>query len=189
MNVLPVTTVVRRHVKPGREADYETWLTALQTDAHALPGYLGAEVLRPRASGEPYVSIFRFVSPATLHAFETSDIRKRHLARLPPLVDAEAELERLSGLEVWFDPPPGTVAAQPVRWRMVILLIVTVLILVEALGLVVRFVLPDLPRPAATALVVVMQVLLLTYVFLPALTRRFAFWLFPVPKPANGVSR
>lgn len=180
----PVTTIVRRHVKTGREADYETWLTALQADAHALPGYLGAEVLRPRAPEEPYVSIFRFSSPETLHAFETSDLRKRHMARLRPLVDADADLDRLSGLEVWFDPPQGTVAAQPVRWRMVILLIVAVFLLVEALGFALRTALPQLPRLPATALVVTLQVVLLTYVILPVLTRRFAFWLLPVPKPA-----
>jgi hypothetical protein len=43
----PVTVVITRRVKTGREADYEVWLRRLQADAHGLRGYLGVTTQRP----------------------------------------------------------------------------------------------------------------------------------------------
>ena len=37
----PVTVIIRRRVRPGREAAYEAWLQRLQADARMLQGYLG----------------------------------------------------------------------------------------------------------------------------------------------------
>ncbi|MEM7378974.1 MAG: antibiotic biosynthesis monooxygenase, partial [Pseudomonadota bacterium] len=88
-----------------------------------------------------------------------------------------------SGLEVWFEAPQGTIAAQPVRWRMACLIFLTVFALVEALSFLLSIVAPGLGPPFSTAVVILVQVLLLTYVLLPLLTRVFAFWIFPDAKP------
>lgn len=57
----PVTVVGTRHVKPGREPDYEAWLARLLRDAATLPGYLGVTVQRPAPTGpRAYTSVFRF---------------------------------------------------------------------------------------------------------------------------------
>ncbi|MDE1998361.1 MAG: hypothetical protein KGI91_04475 [Burkholderiales bacterium] len=37
----PVTELIRRRVKAGRELEYEAWLQRLQAEARSLPGYLG----------------------------------------------------------------------------------------------------------------------------------------------------
>ena len=73
----PVTVVVTRRVKPGREAAYEAWLERLIREASVLPGYLGTNVQRPAATGpREYTSVFRFDSVEHLRAFEDSDLRR-----------------------------------------------------------------------------------------------------------------
>lgn len=174
-----ITTVVRRRVRLGQEAGYEAWLAELLRDAACLPGYLGTDVRRPTAPDRTYVSIFRFDTLANLDAFERSDLRRTHLARVTPYVEADAVWDRTTGLEVWFDAPAGTVAAQPTRWKMALLLIGLVFVLVEGLRTIVGLIAPDLSPPLALLVIVTAQVCLLTYVIMPPVTRALAFWLFP----------
>ena len=43
----PVTLVLRRKVKAGREAEYETWLAGVQEASRGVAGYLGVSTIRP----------------------------------------------------------------------------------------------------------------------------------------------
>ena len=43
----PVTAVASRRVKPGREQEFEEWVSGILAAANKFPGYLGSEVLRP----------------------------------------------------------------------------------------------------------------------------------------------
>lgn len=185
-----VTVVVTRRVKPGREADYEAWLTRLQAAARGLPGYLGVTTQRPGAGGpREYVSAIRFATLADLRAFEGSELRARHLAEVADIVEADAVWQRLTGLEFWFTPPPGTVVPQPSRARMALLMTVVVFGLVLSIGAAVNAaaaLLPvPLPGPLRLLLTVALEVLLMTYWLMPLLTRRLARWIYP----AQAVSR
>lgn len=176
----PVTVVVSRRVKAGREAAYEAWLDRLIAGASSMPGYVGAKVQRPRG-GEPpvYTSVFRFESVETLRAFETSDLRRRALAEVADLVEADAVWSRLTGLELWFTPPPGTVVPQPSRLRMALVMIVVVYGLVLSLGQLVSLVLVAAPAPVRLLVTIVIEVFLMTYVLMPRLTRWLARWIYP----------
>jgi uncharacterized protein len=179
-----VTVVITRRVKAGREADYEAWLKRLQYGAHTAPGYLGVTTQRP-ASGSPseYISAVRFASLADLRQFERSDLHRRALAEVAPLVEGDAVWQHLSGLEFWFTPPPGTVVPQPSRERMVLLLIGVVFCMVLAISTLVSAVtawLPwTLPFPLLLLITIALEVPLLTYVVMPRLTRRLAHWIYP----------
>lgn len=175
----PVTVTVRRRVKPGREAEYEAWLARLTEGARSrFPGYLGAEFQRPGADGT-YRSTFRFDSPAHLEAFETSDYRAAMLAEAAPLFQADAAWERMSGLEFWFDPPPGTRVPQPSPHRMALVLVVVVFLLVLALNLTIGPFMAGWPLPLRVAVTVTIQVGLMTYVIMPRLTPRLARFIYP----------
>jgi antibiotic biosynthesis monooxygenase (ABM) superfamily enzyme len=176
----PVTVVVTRRVKPGREAAYEAWLSRLIQAASALPGYLGAK-LQPPGPGEPpvYTSVFRFTSVETLRTFEQSDLRRRALLEVADLVEADAVWSRLSGLELWFSPPPGTVVPQPSRFRMALVMIVVVYGLVLSLGTLIARLLGDAPAALRLLLTIVVEVFLMTYVLMPKLTRYLARWIYP----------
>jgi uncharacterized protein len=175
----PVTIVVRRRVRPGRETDYEAWLGRLTRGAAAqFRGYLGAEFHRPASPGGEYRSVFRFDSVDHLDAFERSAFRAGMLAEAAPLFAADAAWERLTGLEFWFDPPPGTRVPQPSPHRMALVLIVVVFTLVLALNLTLGPLMIGWPLPLHVLLTVCIQVGLMTYVIMPRLTPLIARFIY-----------
>jgi hypothetical protein len=188
-NAEPVTVVITRRVKAGRTADYEAWLQQLQHDARDLPGYLGVTTQRP-APGAPldYVSVLRFDSLASLQAFERSELRARALAQVNDFVEGDAAWRRLTGLEFWFTPPPGTVVPQPSRARMALVMIAVVFTLVLVIGTAVNAafaLLPfDTPYPLRLLFTITIEVLLMTYWLMPLITRRLARWIYPARKVA-----
>lgn len=180
----PVTVVVRRTVRAGRERDYEAWLAALLRGAASLPGFLGTNVIRPTAGSREYTSVFRFDTVDHLRQFEESDLRRRALAAVTDLVEGDAMWEKLSGLELWFSPPPGTVAPVPSRLRMALVMIVVVYGLVLSIGKVVALVLAGVPMPLRLLVTITLEVFFMTYVLMPRLTRALARFIFP--KEKNG---
>jgi uncharacterized protein len=176
----PVTILVRRRVKPGKEAAYEAWLTRLTEGVgQEFPGYLGAEFHRPSGPGAEYRSIVRFESLAALERFETSDFRARMLEEAAPLFAADAAWERLTGLEFWFDPPAGTRVPQPSPHRMALVLVAVVFVLVLALTLVLGPLMAGWPLALRVLVTVTIQVGLMTYVIMPRLTPRIARFIYP----------
>lgn len=176
----PVTVVVRRTARPGREKDYEAWLGRLTLGAaEQFPGYLGAEFHRPASAGGDYRSVFRFDSLDHLDAFERSDFRADMLAEAAPLFAAEAAWDRMTGLEFWFDPPPGTRVPQPSPHRMALVLIAVVFTLVLVLNMALGPLMTGWPLPLRVLVTVCIQVGLMTYVIMPRLTPLFARFIYP----------
>lgn len=177
----PVTTIVTRTVKPDRRDDYEAWLQQLLADAKQLDGFAGADVHPPARGAEPlvYTSVFRFDSLDQLRAFESSELRREAMRDVADLVEADAIWNTHTGLELWFDPPRGTVVPQPVRWRMAFLLGLVVYVLVLAFGSAASALIGGLPSPLRLAIVIAVEITLMTYIILPWLTRRLATWIYP----------
>jgi uncharacterized protein len=179
----PVTVVVRRRVRKGKEADYEAWLDRLIKQASDLPGYLGTNVYRPSATGpRDYTSVFRFYSVEHLRGFEESDMRLRALAEVIDFVEGDAVWEKLTGLEFWFTPPPGTIVPLPSRARMAMVMILVVYGLVLSIGTLVAIVLSAAPMPVRLLVTITIEVFLMTYVLMPRLTRWLAWWIYPSQK-------
>ncbi len=184
-----VTVIIRRRVKLGCEAQYEAWLQALQADARQLRGYLGVTTQRPAPAGpREYVSAVRFDALENLQAFERSDLRQRHLAQLGDWVEGDAAWEQLTGLELWFAAPPGTVVPQPSRPRMALVMVVMVFTLVLVIGSAVNAVFAQLPfetpYPLRLLLTIVVEVVLMTWWLMPLVTRRLARWIYPQQRRA-----
>ncbi len=176
----PVTITVRRKVKPGCEKAYEAWLDRLTRGAAArFEGYLGSEFHRPASAGGAYRSVFRFDNLDHLEAFERSDYRAGLLAEAAPLFAADAAWERMTGLELWFDPPPGTRVPQPSPHRMALVLIAVVFTLVLALNLTLGPLMAGWPLALRVLVTVSLQVGLMTYVIMPHLTPLIARFIYP----------
>jgi uncharacterized protein len=179
----PLTVLVRRKVKPGREKDYEAWLERLtQGVAERFPGYLGAEFHRPAAAGGDYRSVFRFDTLENLESFERSDFRRQMLADAAPLFAADAAWERMTGLEFWFDPPPGTKLPQLSPHRMALVLIAVVFCLVLILNIALGPLMTGWPVPFRVFATVTLQVALMTYLIMPRLTPLLARFIYPQAK-------
>ncbi len=180
-----VTVVVRRHVRPGSGPIYEDWLERLTAEASAMPGYLGAQFQKPAAPDAPYISVFRFDTVETLRAFETSELRARYLAEIAPHVASDAVWDKTTGLEIWFEAPKGTVVAQPSPHRMALVLVTVVFLLVLGLNVALAPLIGDWPLVLRLLVTVVLQVLLMTYLIMPRVTRALARWIFPSTKTAT----
>ena len=183
----PVTVLIRRRAKAGRELEYEAWLQRLQAEARSFPGYLGVTTQRPAPSGpREYVSAVRFDSLASLQAFEASELRARYLRDVEPLVEADAVWEQLTGLEFWFSAPAGTVVPQPSRPRMALVMIAVVFTLVLVIGTAVNAVFAALPfntpYPLRLLVTIAIEVVLMTWWVMPWITRRLAPWIYPRQK-------
>jgi hypothetical protein len=183
----PVTVVVTRRVRRGRERDYEDWLGRLLEEAKGLKGYLGASVQRPaQGSAAPeYTSVFRFDSVENLRAFEESEMRRRYLAEVVNYVEADAVWKKMTGLEFWFTPPRGTVVPQPSRWRMALLMIAVVFGLVVSIGKLVGLAMGGAPQPLRLLVTIIIEVFLMTYVLMPHITRWLAKLIYPSAKPTR----
>jgi antibiotic biosynthesis monooxygenase (ABM) superfamily enzyme len=175
----PVTVSISRRVSPGREAEYETWLHGIIEAASDFPGHMGVNILRPSgATDGRYVLIYRFDSWAHCEAWEKSDTRQHWVWQLKDIVEGEAETRRVTGLEAWFDLPEVPVQKHAPQWKMAITLIVVVFAIVFPLQLLILPMTTEWPHYARTLLIAVIQVLLMTYLVMPRVTKLLRGWLF-----------
>lgn len=177
----PITITVSRKVKPGREAEYESWSKEIINAATAFPGYLGVNVLRPaRETAGEYVSIYRFDTYGHAQEFQNSRQRNQLLKKLEDedIVEGETDIKHVTGLETWFELPEVPASATPSPHRMAIVLIVVVFVLVLAISYLLGPYMQSLPLPVRVLILVTLQVLLMTYVVMPRVTRLLKNWLY-----------
>ena len=171
------TAVVARKVKRGCELAYEQWLAELRSALHTAPGYDGMTAISsPNLQGSVRTLLIRFVSAKALSDWEQSATRQR-LAEEGNRFST-AHYQTAPGLESFFSVP-GSIPAAP-RWKMCVLTIPTVYMLIN-LVLFLFLLIPGLgqwPAPIRMIPVICIMTALLTYVFLPAVSRLFAPWLF-----------
>lgn len=176
------TAVVARKLKPGRERDYQEWLTKVATALHTAPGYDGMTAISsPDPQGSVRTLLIRFVSAKTLSDWEQSTIR--HLLAEEGNGFSTASYQTAPGLESFFFVPGST--SVPPRWKMCVLTIPTVYLLINVV-LFLFLSIPGLgqwPAPIRMIPVICIMTVLLTYIFLPALSKLFAPWLFANPIP------
>jgi antibiotic biosynthesis monooxygenase (ABM) superfamily enzyme len=173
----PVTVSISRRVTPGREADYEAWVQGITGRALTFPGHMGVNVICPTPPYTEYVTIFRFDSYQHSRDWEDSDVRATWLDRLEGIVEGETAVEKGTGLEFWFSLPELP-AAHPSPHKMALVLLVVVYVLVLALNYLLSPWINDWLPAARVFLLVLLQVLLLTYVVMPRVTKLLKGWLY-----------
>jgi uncharacterized protein len=160
------TSVITHVVKAGSEAAFERWIDDVTRAASGFPGHHATTVLRPRAGEREYTVVLHFESAAELQEWLGSDVRREWIDRVRPLTEGERRTV-LTGLEHWFTPERR---GNPPRWKMAAL---TILGLEAGLAPV----LARVPRVAGPLVITVCMTLLLTYAFMPALSRLTSRWL------------
>lgn len=174
----PVTTVISRLVKLGREADYEAWASGISAACAGFSGYMGTDILRPNdhATGE-YVTIFRFDNYDHLRAWETSTAASDWMEKLPPLI-AREEIQQISGLDFWFTQQGQ--ADEPSVFKMSIVTWVGLAPLVLFVPPLMEPFFRWLPTPVFITLSTGVTVFMMSYWVLPLMTRVvFKRWLYP----------
>ena len=179
----PVTVAITRKVAPEDTTQMIAWVRAGTAMAELFPGFLGAGWVRPRDASDEWHMLYRFADASSLGAWESSTERQWWLRSGEGMVE-HARSERRTGIEGWFDPTVEHVVEQaqagpvaPPRWKQSLLIWmaffpVNLLATVTLGRLLTSW--PVVPR------VLVMTATLtpiMTYLVLPALTRRLEGWL------------
>ena len=176
----PATAVASRRVKPGREREFEEWVSGIRAAVKKFPGYLGSEVLRPSGSEDgEYVIVFRFDHASNLHVWEGSEERRRWLDKSRPLLHEEEKVDVLTGLETWFTLPSRPAEPPPPRYKMGVVTWLAVVPVVFIMFSLFGQWLNLLPAWLRTLVFSAVTVTLMTYVVMPRMTRLFSFWLYP----------
>ncbi|KJS34783.1 MAG: antibiotic biosynthesis monooxygenase [Hyphomonas sp. BRH_c22] len=176
----PVTVVVSRRVAPGEESRFETLSSKLTLEAANFEGHLGATMLRPEGKYDPeYRIIFKFDTQGHLSNWLKSEVRKKWLAEIEPLLKAPSHITTMSGLVAWFSVPGQNPVQPPPKYKMAIVgwvaLFPIVTLVFWAFGPQLSW-LPLVPR---VLLVTAVVMALMTYVAMPRVTKFFSFWLYP----------
>ena len=96
----PITAVASRRVKPGREGEFEEWISGILSAANGFPGYLGSNVVRPSGpEDDEYQIVFKFDHASNLKRWEECRERRYWLHRSEDLIKEEPNIRILTGLE------------------------------------------------------------------------------------------
>jgi antibiotic biosynthesis monooxygenase (ABM) superfamily enzyme len=176
---VPVTVIVTRLVKPGREEDFEVWQDKIIQEASRLEGHLGASVIRPKDHENPeYVIIFKFDRYSNLRRWLCSEIRQRLLEESKSFAPDESKLQIVSGLESWFTLPEHTLQT-PKKYKMALITTLVVFVLVNVINLLASPLLSSLPSLVQSVILTPVVCTIMTYWVMPAITQLFARWLYP----------
>ena len=175
----PITVVVRRRVKSGREAEFEAAMREFIGFALASPGHLDIHVIRP-AGSEPadYTVVDKFETAEARRVFRESPAYEAWMQRLKALTEGDPQIEEMGGLASWFTLPDRPHAKPPPKYKMAFLTFLGVYPLATVLS---RFFANLLSawHPLLLGVVVNVAVVgMLAWVVMPLLTRLFAGWLF-----------
>jgi len=175
----PITVTIARKIKVGFEKDYEQWEKDIIKEASKFPGYMGTNFLRPNsATQHKYIIIYRFDSYKNACYWEDSDVRHEWLKKIEPLLIGEAVRQKKTGLEVWFELPEIEAAKPAPRYKMAIVLTVILYFLSVGLNILLRPVLKDVPLPLNILIILVINVILMTWIIMPKVTYWLRNWLF-----------
>ena len=177
----PVTVVVRRRVKPGAEAAFESAMQDFIRFALGSPGNRGINVVRPASSSREYTVVDRFSDAAARQAFKATPAYGEWMRRLRELSESDPYIEERSGLGGWFSLPGAPRASQPAQVKMALVTFLGVLPLTAGLPPLFAWLLPAWHPQLANVLVTALIVAALTWAIMPLLTRVFARWLFGRP--------
>ena len=178
-----VTTVIRAHIKPDKEQEYERWLHGINEDATQFAGFQGATILRPddKSHQHPeYVIVVRFATYSDLRRWEHSTQFAEWQQRLEPLLLGNIAVNRLSGTETWFALPGHTVVVPPPRYKMaVVASFGAAPFVLVVIPLLVQYLHGVLPSIGISIVILLVMSFAMTWVTMPMLTRLARRWLYP----------
>jgi antibiotic biosynthesis monooxygenase (ABM) superfamily enzyme len=180
----PVTVSITRHLDPDKSAEMTAWVRAGAALAGEFPGFLGAGWVQSGPESREWHMLYRFADGESLAAWESSAQRSWWLGAAQDLGVVDARVERRTGIEGWFDEPTTTHVEEagaprpaPPRWKQATVIWFAFfplsLLTTVALGALV----PDLHVALLVLLSTVVMTPVMTYVALPFMTARLAWWL------------
>lgn len=173
----PVTIIVKRRPKADKQKEFEQVMAGTTRDAMKFPGHLGVNIIKPTSPGDYYRLVFKFDSMRNYINWEGSENRAQWMEKYAEVTQGEVEQEILSGLETWFTLPGGEALVPPPKYKMAVVIWLSIF----PLSLLIHyFLLPfltTLPVLAQIAIISVVMVGLMTYAIMPMMSKLFHRWL------------
>lgn len=173
----PVTIVVRRRPKPGKELEFEEYLSGISQFAAKQTGHLGSNIFRPDKAGDEYRTIFKFDSMRHYYQWENSQDRQSWREQASEVTEGEVYREIVSGLETWFTLPGEKSVVPPPKHKMSIVIWLSIFPIISLLSILLGPLIKDAPLLVRTASLTLVAVPLMTYVAMPRMTKLFHKWL------------
>lgn len=177
---IPVISIIRVIPNEGSKAGCLQWFEDISACAARFSGHAGTELLivSKQSGVEELMSIFRFDSYEQLISWEQSAERRSFLEKGNALFRQQEPALRLTGIEYLF--AKSNTGKPPEKWKMITLTALIIFMLLHTIAPLCRNigVALGIPELVISLLIVVMMVLLMTFVFLPLLTRVLHFWLY-----------
>lgn len=172
--------VISNIVKPSKLDDYETWIRGINSEVIKFDGFLGVDVIRPRTPKYlEFIIIMKFSTHKQLMMWQQSDVRHAWLDKSNKYILKKAEMEKLSGLELYFSFPNSNQHKSPAYYKLVIMGLITVFPLILIFDLIFGKLVDPLYDDLEIFISVIFVSLLLTNPLMPWLTNLLDFWLYP----------
>ncbi len=176
------TVVVRRQIKPGREAEFEEAMRGFVDYALRCPGYLSLSILCPVAGQRDYTVIGKFVDERARRQFTATAEYSTWMSRLGELTDGDAAFTESSVLDEWVRAATvATTTTTPPKWKTAVATLAGVWPVVTLLGLYLTPFLVSWPYILSSVVLAAATVTLLTWFVMPTVSRVLRPWLYPAP--------
>ncbi|QDU82041.1 Antibiotic biosynthesis monooxygenase [Polystyrenella longa] len=170
-----VHLAVTLQVRPGQEEEFEAALVRFIQKSLDFPGTTGVNLIRPAPGTDcrEYGILRSFLSEKHSRAFYESEMFHDYKAETKHLVEGEANIRPLHGLEAFFRAGRSA----PPRWKMALVTWLGVFPAVLFWSQLVGPPLHMLPAVLVTAISTVLVTITLTWFVMPLLTKMFRPWL------------
>ncbi|HYW30920.1 MAG TPA: antibiotic biosynthesis monooxygenase [Gemmatimonas sp.] len=185
---VPVTLTVQHEVSPLKRTAFGVVLREMAATAAGRAGYVAAHITEPRTDEDTTwrVSI-GFEDELSLAAWRASPEWARLNKQAEALSLGAPQVQRVNGLEQWFQLPLRSVATPPPRWKTAVISAIGIYPLLLIMPDVLAPLTQGLPQWLATIASVVVMSPLITWVVMPAVTRVFRGWLYQIVNPEGGL--
>ncbi len=172
----PVTSIIRRRIKQGSEAEFDTWSESIARTCSQFAGHLATQRIRPVDPRGEHVTIISFDKYENYQTWEESEERSRLLDRVKPLTEGRPSREYIEGLNHWLLPGTGNARSWPPDFRMVLVAFLAILPIVHFVRPALAPYLPEHPLLASISATAIIS-LIMGYLSLPLMVRIFRRWL------------
>ncbi len=176
----PVSVIVERTITKGNKEAFETLLEEIIKASSAFPGYLDTRIQKPENEHDhTYRVLFRFDSQKNLDNWISSKERHKIVEKIDKLLEKPTNPQIITGLETWFAIPGQKSITPPPRYKMAVVTLVAITPLLMTFHYLFGDYLAKLPFVARFLVSSPCIVLIMTYFWMPLITKLFKFWLYP----------
>lgn len=181
-----ISVIVDRKVCPGNKPAFERLLNEITLVSSRFTGYLDTQVVKPKTEEDHhYRVLFRFDSQEHLDTFLNAKERLDLVDQIDALIEKPTTLQMITGLETWFALPGHKTMTPPPRHKMAVVTWIAITPLLIAFNYFFGPYMMQLPLVPRFIVTTPWIVIIMTYFWMPFVTKLFKGFLYPEPASKN----